>query len=115
MASMPTSFNQLPTVSGAGPQPMSNGRIMGWAFALMLLTWPRLIIIGFWIFGNTLGGAFDSWVVPALGFLLLPWTTMGYALMWGIASSAVSGTEWIVVGLALLFDLATWAGIRLLR
>jgi hypothetical protein len=32
--------------------------------------------------------------------------------MWGISSDRVAGVEWIVVGAALLLDLATWVGGR---
>ena len=72
--------------------------------------WPRLFILGLWIFGSQLGRAFDSWVVPAIGFVVLPWTTVSYAFMWGISSDKVAGVEWIVVGAAFVLDLLTWAG-----
>jgi hypothetical protein len=77
--------------------------------------WPRLFILGFWIFGSQLGRAFDSWVIPAVGFVILPWTTVSYAFMWGIGSDRVSGVEWIVVGAAFVVDLLTWAGTLALR
>ena len=69
-------------------------------------------LLAFWIFGDQLGRAFDTWIVPFLGFFLLPWTTATYATMWGVQSDGVLGWEWIVVGLAFLLDLATWAGGR---
>jgi hypothetical protein len=77
--------------------------------------WPRLFILGFWIFGSQLGRAFDSWVIPAVGFVILPWTTVSYAFMWGVSSDRVSGVEWIVVGAAFIVDLLTWAGTLALR
>ena len=77
--------------------------------------WPRLFILGFWIFGSQLGRAFDSWVIPAVGFVILPWTTVAYAFMWGVSSDRVSGVEWIVVGGAFVIDLLTWAGTLALR
>jgi hypothetical protein len=110
-----SSFHQLPHVSGVRAQPMSSGRIMAWLTFLMMMVWPRAIIIAFWIFGNTLAGAFDGWVVPALGFLLLPWTTMAYALMWGVSANGVSDAEFAIVALALTVDLLTWVGARALR
>jgi hypothetical protein len=112
---MPTSFHQLPHVSGARAHPMSSGRMMAWLTFLFAFAWPRLTIIAFWIFGNTLGGAYDGWVIPALGFLLLPWTTMAYALMWGLGTEVVSGAEWAVIAVALGADLLTWIGARALR
>ncbi len=44
--------------------------------------------------------------MPVLGFFLLPWTTLAYALMWGSGANGVHGFEWFIVGLAFLFDLA---------
>jgi hypothetical protein len=29
-----------------------------------------------------LSRAFDSWIIPLLGFFLLPWTTLTYAAFW---------------------------------
>jgi hypothetical protein len=90
------------------------GRAMGYvAFASSLL-WPRVGILAFWVFGSQLGDAFRSWVVPAIGFVLLPWTTCGYALMWGLSSDKVSGAEWIFVAVAFGLDVATWVGGRAL-
>jgi hypothetical protein len=82
----------------------------GWFFLVSSLFWPRLCILGFWIFGQDfMPDAFHHrWVPQVVGFLVLPWTTMAYALMWGLTSDGVSGLEWVAVGLALLVDLVTW-------
>ena len=47
--------------------------------------------------------------MPLLGFFLLPWTTLAYAVMWSASANQVSGFEWFIVILAFLFDLAGWA------
>ncbi len=81
----------------------------GWFLFVSSLFWPRLCLLGFWIFGHFMDDAFDdSWVIQVVGFLVLPWTTMVYALMWALTSDGVFGWEWICVGLALLVDLVTW-------
>jgi RsiW-degrading membrane proteinase PrsW (M82 family) len=69
---------------------------------------PRLFILGFWIFGSQLGDAFSSWVIPAVGFIVLPWTTITYALLWGMNSDRLYGAEWTFVVIAFLIDLWTW-------
>jgi hypothetical protein len=93
--------------------PMTLARMLGWLMLVSSVIWPRIVILSFWIFGSTLGRAFDSWVVPAIGFLVLPWTTMTYALMWGISSDRVTGVvEWAAVAVAVLFDLWTYLGAR---
>jgi hypothetical protein len=95
------------------PETMSKGRAAGWVLAVSSLFWPRLFILLFWIFDDELPRrAFDSWVVPVLGFFLLPWTTLAYATMWGLGSDRVSGLEWLVVVIAFVIDLWTYAGIR---
>ena len=87
-------------------------RIMGWMLLLAMMSWPRLFLIGFWIFSDLVGQAIDGWVLPVLGFLLLPTTTFAYVVMWSVSSDSVAGAEWIVVGLAFIVDLLIWLGVR---
>jgi hypothetical protein len=87
----------------------ATGRAIMWIFVLGLMFWPRLFILGFAIFSPTLGRAFSGALIVIAGFILLPWTTLMYAAMWSISSNEVSGWEWIVVGIALLVDVYTWA------
>jgi hypothetical protein len=83
---------------------------MGCFAALLALISPRLALFFIWLFSDLLGDAYDSWVVPLLGFLLLPWTTLAYAVMWAAGSDRVYGFEWFIVVLAFFFDLASYAG-----
>jgi hypothetical protein len=46
--------------------------------------------------------------VPFLGFFLLPWTTLAYAVMWS-SSHRVNGFEWFIVILAFAIDLGSYA------
>ncbi len=62
-----------------------------------------------WLFSDLLSRAFDGALVPLLGFFLLPWTTLAYAVMWS-SSNGVVGFEWFIVVLAFLFDLGSLAG-----
>jgi len=61
------------------------------------------------LFSDLLSRAFDSWIVPLLGFFLLPWTTLAYAVMWS-SSDGVNGFEWFIVVLAFLIDIGAFAG-----
>jgi len=70
---------------------------------------PRLALFVLWLFSDLLSRAFDSWIVPFLGFFLLPWTTLAYAVMWS-SSDKVSGFEWFIVVLGFLVDLGAFAG-----
>lgn len=70
---------------------------------------PRLALFAIFLFSDLLSRAFDSWFVPLLGFFLLPWTTLAYAVMWSASTNEVSGFEWFIVILAFLIDLGSWA------
>lgn len=70
---------------------------------------PRLALFAIFLFSDLLSRAFDSWFVPLLGFFLLPWTTLAYAVMWSASTNQVSGFEWFIVILAFLIDLGSWA------
>jgi hypothetical protein len=78
-------------------------------FLLFAALGPRFAIIAIWLFGNRVDLAFGSWVWPLLGVLLAPWTTLMYLLAWSPVGG-VSGGEWILVGLGVALDLATYAG-----
>src|SRR3954464_2350373 len=77
----------------AGPRTLAGAKVMGYVPGVSSLFLPRVGILAFWFFGSRLGDAFSSWVIPVIGFLILPWTTLGYAMMWGISSDKVSGWE----------------------
>jgi hypothetical protein len=79
--------------------------------ALFALISPRLALFVIWVFSNLLSRAFDSWAVPLIGFFLLPWTTLAYALMWD-SSNRVYGFEWFIVALGFFFDLACYSRVE---
>lgn len=81
---------------------------MGCLVVLLALISPRLALFAIWIFSDLLSRAFESWLVPLLGFFLLPWTTLAYAVMWA-SSDGVVGFEWFIVILAFLADLSSYA------
>jgi hypothetical protein len=84
---------------------------MGCFLALLALVSPRLVLFLLWLFSNILSRAFDSWILPLLGFFLLPWTTLAYAAFWDWGPGRhVFGFEWFFVILAFLIDLGSYAG-----
>jgi len=84
---------------------------MGCFIALFALVSPRLALFLLALFSNVLSHAFDSWVVPLLGFFLLPWTTLAYAAFWDWGPGHhVTGFEWFFVALAFIVDVGSYAG-----
>ena len=84
---------------------------IGCLVALFALISPRLALFALWLFSDLLGRAFDSWVVPLIGFFLLPWTTLAYAVLWSW-SDGVNGFDWLIVVLAFLVDLGAFDRAR---
>jgi hypothetical protein len=82
---------------------------MGCFVLLFALISPRLALIATWLFSGVLDRAYDAWLVPVLGFFLLPWTTLAWAWMWD-SGRTVEGLEWLLVGLAVLADLSSLVG-----
>jgi hypothetical protein len=76
---------------------------------LFALISPRVGLVVTWLLTGVLGRAYDSWVLPVLGFLLLPWTTLAYAWMYD-SGREVHGLEWFLVVLAFLADVSSYAG-----
>ena len=76
--------------------------------ALFALISPRLALFFVWIFSDILSGAYDSWIVPLLGFFLLPWTTLVYALAWNADPHHLTVFEWLLVAVAFLLDLGSY-------
>ena len=76
-------------------------------FASLLLLGPRAVIFLWWIFEPVRWNAtFDSFVLPFLGFLFLPWTTLMYV---AVFPGGLDTIDWIGMGLALVIDVASWS------
>jgi hypothetical protein len=81
---------------------------MGCFVALFALISPRLALFALFLFSDLLSRAYEDWILPFIGFFLLPWTTLAYAVMWSVGTHGVNGFEWFIVILAFLFDLGSW-------
>ena len=84
---------------------------MGCFVLLFALISPRLAIILTWLFSNVMERTYDTWIVPVIGFFILPWTTLAWAWMYDAGPGLeVTGLEWVVVGVAVLIDLGSLFG-----
>jgi hypothetical protein len=48
---------------------------------------------------------FSTFIVPCLGFLILPFTTLMYVLLW--TPAGLQGLDWLWVALAAFLDIAS--------
>jgi hypothetical protein len=69
---------------------------------------PRIALLAWWIFGDKVDLAFDSWIWPLLGLIFLPWTTLAYVIAWG-PLNGVSGAGWLLVALGVALDIGTYS------
>ncbi len=53
------------------------------------------------------GLAFPAWLWTVVGAIFVPWTTLAYLIL---SPGGIQGYEWIVLGVALLIDLAGHGG-----
>jgi hypothetical protein len=71
---------------------------------------PRLVLVFMWIFGPRVNAAFNSFVVPLLGLIFLPYTTIMYVLVWS-PGIGLAGWDWIWVLMGVALDIMKWGQI----
>jgi hypothetical protein len=77
--------------------------------ALLAMIGPRVAIFFTWAFTNRMTVAFGSFWIGLFGFILLPWTTLAWALCYAPVRG-VTGFGWFFVILGLVVDLSTHVG-----
>jgi CDP-diglyceride synthetase len=82
---------------------------MGCLFAILAALSPRLALVLVWIFTNLVDRAFEGFLLPLLGLILLPFTTLLYVLAYQPVVG-VSGWGWFFVFIGVLFDLGSYGG-----
>ena len=71
---------------------------------------PRLILILAWIFGRRWDQVWDgNWLLPLLGIIALPYTTIMYLLVWSPAG--LHGFDWVWLLLGVMLDIMKWSQI----
>jgi hypothetical protein len=70
---------------------------------------PRIALVAWWIFGDKVDLAFDSWVWPLLGILVLPWTTLAYVIAWQPIVGIDGGWDYLLIVLGVVADIATYS------
>ena len=84
---------------------------MGCLLAIVALLLPRLALVLIFLFARGwFQAAYQTAIVPLLGFLFMPYTTLAWmfvVLNWG---QPLTPLGWIVIVLAVLADIGHWGG-----
>jgi hypothetical protein len=81
---------------------------MGCLFVLFAGAFPRLAVLFIWLarpvyFTAAFG---DTIILPILGIVFLPFTTLMYALLW--SPTGLTGWDWFWLVLAAVIDIGHW-------
>ena len=77
-------------------------------FTAAVVGMSRFIVLFAWIARPiAFDAAFSSWIIPCLGVMILPFTTLMYLiLITSQVGNMLSGTDWIWIALTVVVDLA---------
>lgn len=76
---------------------------------LVVLAFPRVALVILWLTTTYLQRAYHGLLVPLLGFLFLPLTTLAYA--WIVNShQAINGVNLVILIIAVVIDLGGLGG-----
>ena len=88
---------------------------MGCLFALLGGIFPRFALLVLWIARPArIDAAFDTFLLPLLGIIFLPFATLIYVLLYTPGRGLV-GWDWFWVIVAGLLDIGHWAAIATQR
>lgn len=74
----------------------------------LLLLGPRAGILIWWLMDNALWNqVYSGWIVPLLGFIFAPWTTLAYV---AVFPGGIQLFDWIILAIAVFLDLSSWFG-----
>ena len=82
---------------------------MGCLFAILAASFPRLALLFVWLFTPLVNRAFDTFLVPLIGIVFLPFATLMYVLAY-IPGVGLTGWGWFWVFLGVLLDMAAYGG-----
>ena len=80
---------------------------------IAILAAPRVVLVLMFLFSQYLERAYHGLLVPLLGFIFLPITTIVYAWIvnsGGLANGGISGINLILIVIAVVIDLGGWSG-----
>lgn len=82
---------------------------MGCLLLVLVIISPRLAMLLLWLVTDWVDRAFNGWLIPVLGIIFLPWTTVLYTV--GYVLSGDAAAPWGILGIfiGLFLDVALHA------
>jgi hypothetical protein len=82
---------------------------------LLGLLLPRVTMIFIWLFTNWFAMTFKSYIVPVLGFLFMPYTTLAWMGAM-LTNNYTLDIPWLIVlVVAIVVDVGNWGGVHIGR
>jgi uncharacterized BrkB/YihY/UPF0761 family membrane protein len=76
---------------------------------ILFLIFPRIALLLIFIFSNYLERAYHGLLIPLLGFIFLPLTTLAYA--WLVNThQPIAGVNLVILIVAVIIDVSGWGG-----
>jgi hypothetical protein len=76
---------------------------------VLVLAFPRLMLVLMFLFSHYLQRAYHGLMVPVLGFIFLPLTTIVYAWLTN-SHLPVAGVNLLILIVAVVIDVGGWGG-----
>ncbi len=76
---------------------------------IVVLAFPRVVLVLMFLFSTYLERAYHGLIVPVLGFLFLPLTTIVYAWLVNTGQS-LQGVPLLILIVAVIVDVGGWSG-----
>jgi len=76
---------------------------------IIFLAFPRIALVLLFVFSNYLQRAYHGLILPLLGFLFLPLTTLAYAWMTN-TQQPIAGINLLILVVAVVIDLGGLSG-----
>jgi hypothetical protein len=83
--------------------------LFGCLLAFSAAVAPRLVLILAWIFSDRWPLVWQGdWIMPLLGIIFLPYTTIMYLLTWSL-TGGIEGWDWLWIIMGLFLDFMKWS------
>jgi hypothetical protein len=79
---------------------------VGCLIFVLALIGPRVALFFVWVATDVVTRAYDGFLLPFVGFLFLPWTTLVYALAYD--GNGLNAIGWFFVILAFIADISSY-------